>query len=241
MFRAESRGRGLHFENAGVISGNEVFRDKETGSRWQQSSLEAISGPMKGEHLKLRDFLLTSWGEWHKLHPDTLVLKPLPGYAERIPEANQRVEEGLLQRGNAPEGVLRTDSRLPPKTMILGLNVEGHSMAFPLNTLRKTRVFNYMLGRSPIVIVHQGGSDTTTAFSARLKENTLTFTAANPEATELTDSQTHSQWDPYGHCAAGKLRGSNLQPLILEPEYWFAWSEFHPGTAIFTPASSEAR
>jgi hypothetical protein len=47
VFRAESRGKGLHFENAGVIGGNEVFRDKETGSRWQQSSLEAISGPMK--------------------------------------------------------------------------------------------------------------------------------------------------------------------------------------------------
>ena len=119
----------------------------------------------------------------HKLHPDTLVLRPLPGYAERIPEVNQRVEKGLLQRGNAPQGVLRTDSRLPPKTMILGLDVEGHSKAFPLNTLRKTRVVNDTLGESPILIVHQRGSDTTTAFSARLKENALTFTAANPEAT----------------------------------------------------------
>ena len=239
MFRAESQGKALHFENAGVIGGNEVFRDKETGSRWQQSSLEAISGPMEGGHLKLRDFLLTNWGEWHKLHPDTVVLKPLRGYAERIPEVNQRVAEGLLQRGNAPEGVLRTDSRLPPKTMILGLDVEGASKAFPLNAIRKTHVVNDTLGGSPILIVHQPGSDTTTAFSPRLKGNTLTFTATNPEATELTDSQTHSRWDPYGHCVAGKLRGSNLQPLILEPVYWFAWSEFHAGTAIFTPASSE--
>lgn len=241
MFRAESQGKGLHFENAGVIGGNEVFRDKETGSRWQQSSLEAISGPMKGERLKLREFLLTSWGEWHKRHPDTLVLKPLPGYADRIPEVNKRVQEGLLQLGNAPEGVLHTDSRLPPKAMILGLDIEGNSKAFPLNTLRKMRILNDTLGRSPILIVHQPASDTTTAFSARLKKNALTFAGASPETTELIDSQTHSRWDPYGHCVAGKLRGSNLQPLILEPEYWFAWSEFHPGTAIFTPAPAEAR
>ena len=240
MFRAESQGKQLHFENAGVIGGNEVFRDKETGSRWQQSSLEAISGPMKGAHLQLRDFLLTSWGEWSKLHPETVVLKPLPGYAARIPEVNRRVEEGLLQRGNAPEGVLRTDDRLPPKTMILGLNVEGAGKAFPLNALRRTLVVNDTLGGSPVVIVHQPGSDTTTAFSARLAGNTLTFTAANPEATELIDSRTHSRWDPYGHCVAGKLKGSKLQPLILEPEYWFAWSEFHPGTAIFAPAASAA-
>ena len=62
-------------ENAGVVGGNEVFKDVETGSRWQQSSLEAISGPMKGEHLELYPFLLTSWDEWLRLHPDTLVLK----------------------------------------------------------------------------------------------------------------------------------------------------------------------
>jgi hypothetical protein len=240
VFRAEGHGKELHFENAGVIGGNEVFRDKETGSRWQQSSLEAFSGPMKGEHLKLRAFLLTNWGEWQKLHPDTLVLKPLPGYAERIPEVNKRVQEGLLQRGNAPDGVLRTDSRLPPKTMILGLDVEGVNKAFPLNALRQTRVVNDTLGQTPILIVHQPGSDTTTAFLARLNGNQLTFTAANPEATELID-QTHSRWDPYGHCIAGKFKGSDLESLIIEPEYWFAWSEFHPDTAIFAPAPSGAR
>jgi hypothetical protein len=241
VFRAEGQGKELHFENAGVIGGNEVFRDKESGSRWQQSSLEAISGPMKGEHLKLRPFLLTNWGEWHRLHPDTLVLKPLPGYVERIPEVNKLVQEGLLQRGKAPDGVLRTDNRLPPKTMILGLDVAGANKAFPLNALRQTRVVNDTLGQNPILIVHQPGSDTTTAFSARLKGKTLTFTAANPEATELIDTQTHSRWDSYGHCVAGELKASDLQPLIIEPEYWFAWSEFHPDTAIFAPAPSESR
>jgi hypothetical protein len=66
-------------DNAGIVGGNEVFQDHETGSRWQQSSLRAISGPLKGEHLELYPFLLTDWEEWRRLHPDTLVLKPLPG------------------------------------------------------------------------------------------------------------------------------------------------------------------
>lgn len=241
MFRAEGKGKELHFENAGVIGGNEVFRDRESGSRWQQSSLEAISGPMKGEHLKLFPFLLTNWREWRKLHPDTLVLKPLPGYAERIPEYNKRVQDGLLQRGNAPSDVLRTDKRLPPKTMVLGLDVGGANMAFPLNSLRQTRVINETLGNEPILVVHQSASDTTTAFSARLNGKMLKFAAANPEATELTDQQTHSRWDPYGHCRSGSLAGSELHSLILEPEYWFAWSEFHPDTTIFEPAHSGTR
>jgi hypothetical protein len=236
VFRAEAKGQELHFENAGVVGGNEVFRDRETGSRWQQSSLEAISGPMKGDHLQLYSFLLTNWGEWRKLHPGTLVLKPLPGYADRIADVNKQVLEGLSQRGSAPNDVLRTDRRLPPKTMILGLNAGGARIAFPLNALRQTRVINEMLGSEPILVVHQPDSDTTTAFSARVNGKILKFAASNVAATELTDAETHSRWDPYGHCSSGQLAGSNLRPLILEPEYWFAWSEFHPETTIFAPA-----
>jgi hypothetical protein len=235
VFRAEAQGKQLHFENAGVIGGNEVFRDRETGSRWQQSSLEAISGPMKGEHVKLHPFLLTNWGEWRKLHPDTLVLKPLPGYAERVAETNKRVLEGLSQRGSAPDGVLHTDKRLAPKTMILGLDAGGANKAFPLNALRQTRVINDTLGGEPVLVVHQPGSDTTTAFLARLNGKALKFTAANQDATELTDDETHSRWDAYGRCMSGRLAGTQLQSLILEPEYWFAWSEFHPDTAIYEP------
>jgi len=133
--------------------------------------------------------------------------------------------------------VLRRDDRLKPKAMVVGLEVRDASMAFPLTALREARVINHRLGGEPVLIVHQPGSDTTTAFLARMKGRTLTFAAANAEATELTDAQTHSLWDAYGNCISGSLRGSRLSALILEPEYWFAWSEFHPGTAIYsTPA-----
>ena len=233
MFRAAVKGRELQFDNAGLVGGNEVFKDRETGSRWQQSSLEAISGPLQGEHLELFPFLLTNWSEWRRLHPGTLVLKPLPGYADRIATRNEQIRQGLSGEGEAPDGVLRRDSRLKPRTMILGLGVEGAHRAYPLNVLRQSRVINDQLGGLPVLIVHQPGSDTTTAFRGRSGGKTLTFAAANTDATELTDAQTHSRWDAYGHCIAGKLKGSELEPLILEPEYWFAWSEFHPDTGIY--------
>jgi hypothetical protein len=140
-------------ENAGVVGGNEVFQDRETGSRWQQSSLEAISGPLKGEHLELYPFLLTDWGEWRRLHPDTLVLKPLPGYAERIPERNEMIRQGLSGEGSAPPGVLRVDDRLKPKTMVLGLAVDGSDEAFPLSVLRQARVINLEMGGKPVLVV----------------------------------------------------------------------------------------
>jgi hypothetical protein len=233
VFRAAAKGRNLQLDNAGVVGGNEVFQDRETGSRWQQSSLQAISGPLKGEHLELYPFLLTSWGEWRRLHPDTLVLKPLPGYAERIPERNQMISQGLSGEGSAPPGVLRVDNRLKPKTMILGLAVSGADEAFSLAVLRRQRVINLDLGGQPVVVIHQPGSDTTTAFIARAKGMLLKFTPANAEASELIDEQTKSHWTAYGECTSGSLKGTKLSSLILEPEYWFAWSEFHPETKIY--------
>ena len=233
MFRAEARGKALILDNAGVVGGNEVFKDRETGSRWQQSSLEAISGPMQGEHLKLYPFLLTSWQEWRRLHPDTRVLKPLPGYADRIAEKNAMIRQGLSGEGAAPSDVTYRDDRLKPKTMILGVDVDGASKAFPLEALRRERVVNDRLGGKPILIAHQPVSDTTTAFVARAGGRTLTFAAANEGATELTDRETKSRWTAYGECISGPLKGSALEAIILEPEYWFAWSEFHRDTEIY--------
>ena len=240
MFRAAAKGHQLQFENAGVIGGNEVFKDRETDSRWQQSSLEAISGPLKGTHLELYPFLLTDWGEWRRLHPDTVVLKPLPGYADHIPERNEMIRQGLSGEGAAPPGVLRVDDRLKPKTMVLGLAVGGSDEAFPLSILRQERVINERIGGQPVLVVHQPSSDTTTAFIALVKGTPLKFRAANAEATELIDEQTKSRWNPYGDCTSGAFKGSQLTSLILEPEYWFAWSEFHPDTKIY-PATEPKR
>lgn len=78
VFRAELNGRPLHFEYDSMVNANEVHRDIETGSRWQQSTGEAISGPLKVSNLTLYPFLLTTWKEWRTLYPNTGVLKPLP-------------------------------------------------------------------------------------------------------------------------------------------------------------------
>jgi Protein of unknown function (DUF3179) len=235
VFRAEARGRRLVMENAGVVGGNEVFKDVETGSRWQQSSLEAISGPLKGEHLELYPFLLTSWEEWLRLHPDTLVLKPLPGYAERIPAKNAQLRVGYPVEKAAPSDVLHRDDRLKAYTKIIGLTVGSASRAYPLDALAKTLVANEELGGQSIVVVHQPKSDTTTAFVARVDGRRLTFAAKNAGATALTDRETQSTWNAYGECTSGQLSGKQLEALILEPEYWFAWSEFHPATSIYSP------
>lgn len=234
MFRAEVEGEALRFDTAGLRGGNEVFEDQETHSYWQQSSLKAISGPLKGTHLKIYPFLMTTWGEWRKIHPNTLVLKPLPGYAARLARMNKIINEGVLGlAGPAPRGAFSHDHRLRPRDMIVGLETDGVPKAYPVPELQKTHVVNDRVGGNPVLIVHQPVSDTTTAFIAEANGKILRFQAADESADRLIDLETHSTWTPYGDCVSGRLKGTHLKRLILEPEFWFAWSEFHPNTELY--------
>src|ERR1700733_14545310 len=69
VFRAKFKGRLLHFDYDSMVGGNEVHKDRETGSRWQTST----------------------WKEWRRRYPNTVVLKPLPGYDERMSNFSKRI------------------------------------------------------------------------------------------------------------------------------------------------------
>ena len=225
------KGRELHLDNAGARGGNEVYRDRETGSLWQQSTASAFSGPLAGTHLQLYSSLLTTWREWRRLHPQTLVLKPLPGYAERIPAVNRILRQGIVGGpGAAPKGVLAHDDRLPARATVVGIEIGDTAKAYPVSALERMPAINDTMADAPVLIAHQAASDTTTAFIARQGGRALHFHASGRG---LTDAETHSRWNFYGRCLAGPLRGTQLQSLPLESEFWFAWSEFHPRSQLY--------
>lgn len=241
VFKAEAKGSPLHFDSTGLeglIGGNDVFKDRETGSRWQQATGKAISGPLQGLRLELYPFLRTTWGEWKDLYPQTLVLKPLPGYADRLPELNNVIRRTRLGTGPAPEGAFGHDNRLRPRETVAGLELEGTAVAFPFSVLRNVRVVHRKVAGMPVLIVHQPASDTTTAFEAQVKDRILRFRPVDDEASRLMDLESGSTWNAYGLCLSGSLKGSQLKPLALVAEFWFAWSEFHPKTEIYSPGGT---
>jgi hypothetical protein len=234
VFHAELNGRRLHFEYDSMVNANEVHKDVETGSRWQQSTGEAISGPLKGSRLQLYEFVLTTWKEWRRRYPVTQLLKPAPGYLERFEILRERQPRARNGEGDAPTGSFSSDERLRPRELVAGLAVGNETMAFQIAALQKTRVVNERLGGVPIVVIHQPASETTTAYEARVKDRVLRFDEASPGATSVIDRETRSTWNAYGLATKGPLKGTQLKPLILIPEFWFAWSQFRPGTRLFS-------
>jgi hypothetical protein len=121
---------------------------------------------------------------------------------------------------------------LRPRETVAGLEIGGEATAFPFSALRKMRVAHATVGGTPVLVIHQPASDTTTAFAARVRDRSLRFRPV--EASKLVDLETGSTWNAYGLWLAGPLKGSQLKPLSLIAEFWFAWSEFHPKTSIYS-------
>jgi hypothetical protein len=241
VFRADVQGRTLHFQYDRMVAGNEVQKDAETGSSWQQATGEAIDGPLKGTRLKLYPVVRTTWAAWRKQYPHTVVLKPLPGYIDRMPAAAKRIKDVTrVPPEGAPRGAYALDGRLPPRETVAGLEIGDDSMAFPFSQLRIARVVNERVGGLPVVIVHQPSSDTTTAFDARVKGKVLKFQPANADATAIIDLETRSTWNAYGLALEGPMKGTQLTQVVPISQFWFAWSQFRPGTRVFTAAGAPA-
>ena len=232
VFRAEVKGRTLHFQYDRMVGANEVQKDVETGSSWQQATGEAIDGPLKGTRLTLYPVVRTTWAEWRKRYPRTMVLKPLPGYAERMPNRSMRIK-GVTRVG--PRG--RRTARSPSTRDCRRGKPwpDSKSVARPSRTVlgaARRPCRQRLVGGLPVVVVHQPSSDTTTAFEARVKGKALKFQAANDDASSVIDLGTRSTWNAYGLCLEGPLKGTQLKQVILVPQFWFAWSQFHQGTRI---------
>ena len=63
-----------------LYSRNVLMYDRQTNSLWSQLALQAVTGPMAGTSLSVLPAEHTTWGEWKRRHPETLVLSFDTGY-----------------------------------------------------------------------------------------------------------------------------------------------------------------
>lgn len=130
-------GRSLTFGVSGLLYQSDmVMYDHQTESLWSQISMEAIAGPMTGSKLPHIFLEHTTWGDWRKAYPATLVLSTKTGFSRdylRDPYL------GYAQRADLLFPVQRTDSRFHPKEWVLGVTVGGIAKAYPFSELKKAQ------------------------------------------------------------------------------------------------------
>jgi len=236
VFRSEVDGRKLDFERTDNRGNNFIMVDKETGSTWQQASGEAFEGPLKGKRLTIVPFLVTTWAEWRGRNPQTLAMVPEAASQAGYAQMNTRYANmpfGTDRMPNRSPLVRELDTRLPASEQVIGIEVGDAHKAYPVAALRREIIVNDRVGSTPLLLIHQAASGTTTGFSRVLGGRTLTFKAAGPGA--FVDNETGSQWNAYGECTAGSLRSQKLDRVVPQPGLWFAWAEFFPDTQVYSP------
>jgi len=221
----------LTFHLVGINNQNFVMQDEETGTWWQQVSGEGILGPLKGKRLTLLPADQLTFATWRSEAPGGRVLAP----DDRIAAANLYARadwEERMQKTPAPLSAAR-DTRLPPRTLVVGIEHRGASRAYPVEHLAASGVVLDNLGGDAIAIVRAPDGRSTRVFRRTLNERVLELVAKDGAAPfRLLDTTTGSEWDFSGAAVAGPYKGQQLVRLPFLEEYWFNWKTYHPSTDV---------
>ena len=210
------------------------MRDEETGSWWQQVSGKAIHGPLQGHQLKSVFHDEVSFAIWKGEQPNGRVLKP----DEKIVAKNEYEKpdwEARYEKLRVVEGT-DVDKRLAPRTLVMGIALNGKSVAYPLSALQKQSPIIDMVGAVPVIIALGEDNRSVRGFERNVDGRTLEFFQKkddqNPQF-QLIDAETGGTWNFEGKATSGPLAGRQLKKVFVLEDYWFDWRIYHPETVVY--------
>jgi len=229
VWETPSTNRNSKFHLAGINNQNFIMQDEETGSWWQQITGEAIFGSAKGQRLTSIAHDEVTFAVWKQEHPQGRVLRPDDSSPWKKFSEDWEEHTAKLPVLDA----LNPDTRLSPRTLILGLKMGGVAQAYPFSTIQKQSPVLDHISDTPVMIVLAEDKKSVRAFERRIDGRELEF-FVKPESRSLllVDSETGSEWDFTGRCVNGKYKGRELKTIYSLLDYWFDWKTYNPETLI---------
>ena len=131
---------------------------------------------------------------------------------------------------------VRGDDPLPPRTLVIGVAIDGAARAYPRETLADSPVILDDLGSTPIAIVEADDKHSVRVFSRRVDEQTVDLLRkVDASPVRFIDERTGSEFDFTGRAVTGPLAGRQLTRVPHLSDYWFDWHEYHPDTGVYAP------
>jgi len=160
VYSRRVNGEVLEFGTSGMLyRSNKLMYDRGTKTLWHQFLGEPVVGPLddSGVELELIPATLTTWIDWLALHPGTTVLNIMTGVYPITSYSPEDDRQSIYFRyRNTPETIFpvpeRTDA-LETKSQVLGLTLNGKSIADPLESLSQRLVINDTLGGQDLVVI----------------------------------------------------------------------------------------
>ena len=227
VFERIIKGNEVEFGTSGKLyQSNLLMYDRWTDSYWSQGLGMAVTGELSGIKLKTIPFDVISWGDWKKLHPDTLVLTTDTGHLRSYatdPYGDYYTDPRIIFP------VDNMDDRLHPKEVILGYHANGIYKAYAQNDVEIHNIINDAVGNTSVMLVSLFPHNTR-GYDRTLNGEVLEFEYVDEK---IIDTKTKSVWNYDGLAISGSLEGSQLSRLSLEPGFWFSWVAFYPNTEVW--------
>jgi Protein of unknown function (DUF3179) len=207
------------FRLVGMDHFNAMFEDATTRSWWQQSTGEAVAGPLKGTRLPETEFIQASVRKWYELHPDGFVMQADESLKEDYDQ------EGKFERGESKGKLTRTDrSSWDDKSWVVGVTIGTTSKAYDWNRLKTERVINDTIGDTAIVLALAADGQSFAAFER----------PAEAERFTIDNDVLSSSAKSYDFAGKDLAEPSQrLKPVPASQEFWHSWRTFHPGTQTY--------
>ena len=205
----------------GAITFNAVFRDYKTKTWWRQETGEAAKGKLTGKVLKDIPREQMSLKHWLEKHPNSAVLQYDPAYQKKYGFVS-----GLLKYELSLPGW--HFQKRPP--LVIGIELEGHEIAYDWKQVQKHRLVEDKLGDNELLILSSEDGSSPYSYLRNHDGNELNFEI---NGYILTDTNTGSTWNLFGHCTAGKLKGAQLTKVQYYKQFIRAWLSFHPNSSFY--------
>ena len=243
------------FGTSGLLyRSNKLMYDRPTRTLWNQFTGEPVLGSLAtsdaatGEptvRLRLLPVVLTSWEEWQRQYPETLVLDINTGF-DRI----YRIGSVYGHYFSSQETMFPVPGRsdqLATKEQVFGLRVRGVPKAYPLEIVTEEVVVNDTIAELPIVLIAPARILEVVGVSRRIGPVTYDAGAEvrayerggesfsiGPRPETVVDADG-GVWQVGDDALLGP-DGQRLERLSGHLAFWFGWFTFFPTTELYDGA-----
>ena len=128
------------------------------------------------------------------------------------------------------------NSDLKPHEMVLAVEINGDTRAYPIEPLVSYEIVNDVVGGVPVAITWCPLCYTGLVYERVWEGQTLTLGvqgALYKGAQTWWDHETGSIWSQvFGEALEGPLDGARLKPVVASLTPWGSWLEQHPTTLV---------
>ncbi len=159
----------------------------------------------------------------------------------------RKVPFGVIEVLDMPQTVTPENAagHINPTDLIMGMEINGESRAYPIGVMRRYEIANDVLGGEAIAVTFCPSCNTGLSFSRVVEGQELTFDFSGmtlDNSMVMQDRQSQTLWSQVRlEAVEGAMAGQRLELLASNQMTWQEWASQYPDTTLVIDPRAPAR